>query len=246
MVPKHRIDWNDDTVSRLWDYYSKTPPYSAIYFSKLFGRQLIKKSGLPFNTPLSVLDFGCGPGFIWDHLCAARTLWQYTGLDFSSDAIAILSEKANGHSHFEGAHHITKLPSELQSEQFDAVLLFEVVEHLNDVYLDETLREVFRLLKNGGIVVVSTPNEENLSEANKFCPECGAIYHEWQHVRSWSVASLTSCFAKYGFDLVKAQTLDFTVTGLLRRLYAFYQSLTGSNNKKPHMVATFRKLPTRD
>jgi SAM-dependent methyltransferase len=244
MFAKHIIDWDDDKVSRLWDYYSITPPYADIFFSKVFGKQLLNKTGLPLHESISVLDFGCGPGFVWDHLIASDIKWIYSGVDFSKDAVAILSKKAVGHKQFMGAHHVTRLPLNLPPNHFDAILLFEVIEHLNDNYFDETILEVSRLLKQGGMVIISTPNEENLADATKFCPDCGAIFHEWQHVRNWSVASLKSCMAKYGFRLVKAQKLDFSATGILRQLFTLSKKLLGIKNRQPHLIASFQKLST--
>lgn len=57
---EHEIEWGDRKVSRLWNYYSRTPPYSEIYFSKLFGHHILRQSGLPLRESLVVLDFGCG------------------------------------------------------------------------------------------------------------------------------------------------------------------------------------------
>lgn len=243
---EHKIEWDDKKVSRLWDYYSRTPPYSDIYFSKLFGHQILRQSGLPLDVPLSALDFGCGPGFIWDHLRRMNSSWQYTALDFSSDSIRKLIEKAGGDDHFKGAQHVSSLPIDMPELQFDVILLFEVVEHLNDAYLSGTLNEVARLLKSGGVVVISTPNEEKLSTAEKFCPECGAIFHEYQHVRNWSVEGLTACLKDYGFDLRLAKTLDFstkdfTAHGFFRRIKRIARKLLTGDPGTPHMVAVFQK-----
>lgn len=243
---EHGIEWDDKKVSRLWDYYSRTPPYSEIYFSKLFGHHILHQSGLPLEKSLAVLDFGCGPGFIWDHLRRIGANWQYTALDFSPASVKKVIEKANGHENFKGAQHVSSLPTELPESHFDVILLFEVVEHLNDAYLGSTLAEVARLLKQGGVVVISTPNEENLSMSRKFCPECGAIFHEFQHVRNWSVGSLTACLKSYGFDLRVAKTLDFTtqdmsVQGLLRKLKQRVRRVIKGDPGTPHMVAVFQK-----
>lgn len=237
----HAIEWSDDKVSRLWDYYSKTAPYKNIYFSKIFGSQLLCRSSLPFYEPISVLDFGCGPGFIWDHMLSAGIKWLYTGLDFSSDAINVLSEKASGCSQFKGAHRVVQLPSCLPDNSFDAVLLFEVVEHLNDEHLDQTLREVSRVLKHGGRLVVSTPNKENLSEAMKFCPDCGAIFHEWQHVRSWNSETLTSCVKNYRFSLINSSVLDLARTSMLHIFVDKIKKVLGFNIRYPHLVSVYEK-----
>jgi hypothetical protein len=44
---EHILEWMDEKVSRLWDYYARTHPYCDIYFSKVFGDRILKKSGLP-------------------------------------------------------------------------------------------------------------------------------------------------------------------------------------------------------
>lgn len=238
---EHLIEWDDTKVSRLWDYYSRTPPYSEIYFSKLFGDQMLRLSGLPPGEALDVLDFGCGPGFIWDHLLHWGTKWRYTALDFSLDSVAKAESRSRGHPQFMGAHHVTQLPADLASGGYDAVLLFEVVEHLKDAYLEGAIREVSRLLRPGGVVVISTPNEENLSHATHFCPECGAIFHEWQHVRSWTVVNLTSYMKGHGFVQRHAVTLDFRARTLMRRLVNMARRLLHGKRPEPHMIAVFQK-----
>jgi 2-polyprenyl-3-methyl-5-hydroxy-6-metoxy-1,4-benzoquinol methylase len=236
----HEIEWDDEKVSRLWDYYSKTKPYSNMYFSKVFGSQLLNMSGLPFHESLSVLDFGCGPGFIWEHITNKAIKWLYTGVDFSPVAVNELSKKAGDNEQFCGGRHVLELPLNLPDSSFDAILLFEVVEHLNNTQLDETLREVSRLVKSGGKVVVSTPNEEDLTESTKFCPECGATFHEWQHVRTWNVSSLETCFTKYGFNMCTARTLDFGAQAR-NRLINFLRKILRVKFREPHMIATFVK-----
>jgi len=51
-----------------------------------------------------------------------------------------------------------KLP--YQDASFDLVTCTEVIEHIE--HYRETLREMFRILKPGGVLVVSTPNILNL------------------------------------------------------------------------------------
>jgi 2-polyprenyl-3-methyl-5-hydroxy-6-metoxy-1,4-benzoquinol methylase len=244
---EHEIEWDDKKVSRLWDYYSRTSLCSVVYFSKAFGHHILRHSGLSLGMPLEVLDFGCGPGFIWNHLSQMEARWQYTALDFSPDSVKKVNEMANGHKCFKGAQHVSSLPTDLPEAHFDVVLLFEVAEHLNDAYLDSTLAEVARLLKQGGVVVITTPNEEDLSKSKKLCPECGAIFHEWQHVRSWSVASLSTRLKQHGFSLRMAKTLDFTTQdftaqGVFRKIKRIARRLLNGDPGTPHMIAVFQKV----
>lgn len=238
---EHPIEWDDTKVSRLWDYYSRTPPYSEVYFSKVFGDRILKRSQLPLHEPIAVLDFGCGPGFIWEHIVRLGARWSYSALDFSPDSVKKVTNKGQGHPQFKGAQHVTSLPADLPDLSFDAVLLFEVVEHLKDEYLDQTLAETARVLKRGGVAVVTTPNQEDLSKSTKFCPECGAIYHEWQHVRSWSVPSLAERLASHGLHLRMAHTLDFAAQGGVRQLTNLVRRLLKRPSGRPHMIAVFQK-----
>lgn len=244
---EHEIEWDGEKVYRLWNYYSRTPPFSDVYFSKMFGREILKYCELRLDEPLEVLDFGCGPGFIWEHLARLGSRWQYTGVDFSSSSVREVVRKASGVGCFKGAHHVSSLPVDLPDAHFDVVLLFEVVEHLSDIHLNDALAEVARLLKCGGVVAITTPNDENLSISKKFCPECGAIFHEWQHVRSWNVESLSGYMRERGFALRMVKTLDFSaeklnVIGLLRKARGVVRRMIDGVQRDPHMIAVFEKL----
>lgn len=239
---EHRIEWDDAKVSRLWDYYSHTPPYSEMYFSKVHGDRILRRSGIPLHRSLEVLDFGCGPGFIWDHLVALGSKWLYTGLDFSPASVATVRQKAEGQRQFRGAHHVHRLPVNLDGGQFDVVLLIEVVEHLKDEYLDATLAESVRLLKRGGVAVITTPNEEDLARSTKICPECGAVFHEWQHVRTWSAQSLSARARRHGLEVRTARGLDFGAQGLLSQTTRLARRLLRGNPGTPHLLGVFYKV----
>lgn len=239
---EHKIVWDDQKVSRLWKYYSRTEPYADMYFSKQLGKRILRSSKIPVDEPIRVLDFGCGPGYLWDHVQSISKKWIYTGLDFSPDSVDALNKRASGHAQFSGAQHISRLPSRLPAGSFDAVFLFEVIEHLNDDYLDQTMQEIFRLLAPGGVVVVTTPNNEDLAQLTRFCPDCGAVFHQWQHVRSWTSASLAECFAKYGMRLNfcrlsyltnRSAFIDFAKSIIFRFVYA--------RKSPPNLLAVFQK-----
>jgi SAM-dependent methyltransferase len=244
--PERNIEWDDQKISRLWDYYSRTPPYSDIYFSKLFGHHIIEKVGLPLSDPLEFLDFGCGVGFMWDHLTALGANWRYSGVDFSPESVTSLSGRAVGRQNFETVALIEKMPTPFPDRQFDLIFLIEVVEHLTDAHLEATLVEVHRLLKSGGRVVVTTPNDEDLSLSTRYCPNCCVKFHEWQHIRSWSPQTLTEAFAQRGMALESAKTLDFRELGsdsaaLRLRAKRLFKTLSFVSQKQPHLMAIYTK-----
>ncbi len=237
---EHPIEWNGATVAQLWNWYARTAPYKDLYFAKRFGDQILRKSGLSLQSPLTVLDFGCGPGFLYDHVRALGAAWTYTGADFSADSARQLRERAAADPRFGGAHHLTALPVPLADASLDAAFLVEVVEHVNDDYLLPTLREMHRLLKPGGQLVISTPNREDLAASTKLCPECGAIFHEWQHVRSWDELSLTDYVGRCGFAPRQVRAHDFFGRDPLRA--AFYAVKRAVKDvPKPHLLGVFTK-----
>ena len=77
----------------------------------------------------------------------------------------------------------TDLPFESQS--FDAVTLFDVLEHISEH--KKAVLEVLRVLRPGGFLLISTPNENWRFPYYRFmksiCPSDTEIMAEWGHVR---------------------------------------------------------------
>lgn len=238
MAVEHPIVWDDEKVSRLWSYYTRT---GVPYFSDLYGSAILKATRLPLSESLDVLDFGSGPGFMWDHLQRLGSGWRYAGMDFSPASVEALSERAKGQRNFNGAMHIQRLPLPAPDNAFDVVLVIEVVEHLDDEKLVSTLTEAARVLKTGGVLVVSTPNDEDLGKQTKLCPECGALFHEWQHVRKWTSQTLAAYIAPFGFKPRNIEALDFGASKPLGWAASMARGIVKGHRERPHLLATFTR-----
>ena len=246
MSSEHRIIWDDAKVSRLWNYYSRHRPFCDEYFAKVYGRFVLRRLGLPLRQPLEVLDYGCGPGFVWDHLSAADARWRYTGLEFSNDSLDAF--KARSRSNDRGEPRtiaVRELPSELPSATFDLVLLLEVVEHLEDARLHATLAEVARVLKPGGVLAITTPNDEDLELESRICPECGSVFHQWQHVRSWTADSLQAALEPHGFRVARLWRGHWDDHHLLGWIYNRAARHLLGRRRDPHMLGIFTRQPYR-
>ena len=75
---------------------------------------------------------------------------------------------------------------------FDAVIMTEVLEHLDDGVRERSLVEVHRVLKDGGRLIGTVPARERLEDSQVVCPKCGDRFHRWGHKAAFSVASLTA------------------------------------------------------
>lgn len=99
----------------------------------------------------NLLEVGCGEGrgisVLQDH-CD-----HYTGIDKIEEVIQTLSKKYPDHSFLQST-----IPpiSGLENNSFDSIVTFQVIEHIGDDLA--FLQELYRLLRPGGVALVTTPN----------------------------------------------------------------------------------------
>lgn len=100
-----------------------------------------------------LLDVGCGSG---DWLAALEELgWNTHGTD--ADEAAVRTARERGLDVYHGALEQRAFPDEC----FDAITLNHVIEHVPNPR--ETVAECRRILKQGGMLAISTPNVDSLS-----------------------------------------------------------------------------------
>ncbi len=106
-----------------------------------------------FAPGKKMLDTGCGCGYGSYHL-ARNGADSVLGIDLSPEAIAY------GREHFKHERLTFRtgdvLDTGLEEASFDTITAFEVFEHLRDP--GRFLAETRRLLKPGGVFILSTPN----------------------------------------------------------------------------------------
>ncbi|MBM3446895.1 MAG: class I SAM-dependent methyltransferase [Bacteroidetes bacterium] len=96
----------------------------------------------------SVLEVGCGEGYGMKLL--AKHCQQYLGID--KFPVPNLHVPPNART-----LQMTVPPlGGINSNQFDAVVTFQVIEHIEDDL--EFLREIHRVLHPGGVLILTTPN----------------------------------------------------------------------------------------
>jgi len=101
------------------------------------------------------------------------------------------------HSHFKMPEYFVKADAHhlpFKSDIFEKVICFHTLEHLNCPYY--ALKEMYRVLKPEGELVVDVPNVKLLGG--------GILGHENKtHLYSWSVASLKNLIRHVGFKTQK-------------------------------------------
>ena len=101
-----------------------------------------------------VVDVGCGSGNA--SIAIARTGCTVTGLDLSSQAIAFCTQRAAQEGINAKFLKITGKKLPLRDASADIVISSEVIEHLSDPA--EHLRELHRILRPNGTLILTTPN----------------------------------------------------------------------------------------
>lgn len=105
--------------------------------------------------PGRVLDAGMGPGRLLDEL--ARNGWSVAGADLSEAMVMRARRRLPAAAELVKAR-LESLP--FPSESFDAVAATGVLEYVDD--LDAAVQELARVLRPGGVAVMSTPNPSSL------------------------------------------------------------------------------------
>ncbi len=102
-----------------------------------------------------VLDFGCGTGYGDERI--ADGCAHVTGVDVSDDAIAY-AQRVHAHPKvdYRRIAPIDDVPLPFEAADFDAVLSFQVIEHVPDPAA--YVAEAARVTRPGGLLVLATPD----------------------------------------------------------------------------------------
>ena len=143
----HDTWWNTDGFMAMLRTSVNPPRFD--YFESVLKNRL---SLIPQN--LSVLDVGCGGGFLSEQFAALGC--SVTGIDPSLPTLAA----AKAHSQISGLaiNYIEGSGENIPfgNQQFDIVCCCDVLEHVND--LNVVMSEMARVLKPGGVLFYDTIN----------------------------------------------------------------------------------------
>lgn len=214
--------WDEKTVKAFWDFEVE---FDSRYFSYAYGRNLVGlfASGLA-GKPRN-LDYGAGKGFLTE--CLLERGFKVSCFDLSEATTKTLDARFGDNPNYLGS--FSTLGLEQNKDSFDVVWLIEVIEHLEEGMRKVVLHNIYNLLKPDGTLIVSTPNNENLTEGLICNPVTKEIYHRWQHVYSWTAESLTAEIERNGFktQAVKETELRYEgrgsvlhIKGLVKKLKA--------------------------
>jgi SAM-dependent methyltransferase len=113
------------------------------------------------------LDAGCGVGYGSAILVAVGGARRCVGVDIAEEAIATAREvhASDDRLEFE-VGDVTALPH--PDDSFDLVTCFETVEHVSEPDQERLVSEFARVLRPGGLLLISSPNRAQYPPGNPF------------------------------------------------------------------------------
>ena len=125
------------------------------------------------NKVVKILDFGCGDG---DFLEACQLFgFECTGVEFSESRY-----QRRGIEFFSSLQEA--IESNGNSVEFDALVMFEVLEHLPNPR--KILADLIKILKKGGVFILETPNCTNVK--NIVTMEDYCLIHPLGHINAFT------------------------------------------------------------
>jgi ubiquinone/menaquinone biosynthesis C-methylase UbiE len=189
---KKRGDYHK-SLSREWSYY-------PIYVSK---KKFVIDFISGFPKDISILDVGCGEGVFVEELLKMG-YQKVIGLDENYSSLRVLQGNA------------VSLP--FKNDQFDVVLFLDVLEHIPIEKQTDAVKEIYRVLKQGGILVASIPNLAHLASRIKFLfkGRLGRTASTDKHPGDRPIKEFLDMFMKNGFFLLGREGFFPTVPVLYK------------------------------
>ena len=154
-------------------------------------------TGLVGSSSATLLDAGAGTGAFANAM--QQHGWSVAGIE--PDESARKTAKKNYGIDLQTPEKLTLL----QTESFDVVTLWHVLEHVHDLH--NYLESFNRLLKHDGTLVIAVPNY--CSYDAKVYDNCWAAYDVPRHLYHFSPKSMETLLSKHGFFVSQKKPMWF-------------------------------------
>lgn len=179
--------WTREKFLRI--FLEKLPAFQALF--RMAEARGISSLESVWKEP--ILDVGCGDGIFCEVFLGRKK--QIIGIDLDERAL----KEAKKRKIYKKLIKADAKNLPFPSASFASVLANSSLEHIEN--LEPVLKEIHRVLKKGGILVLSAPSEKRekyfiLGEIeNRF----------FKHLNCWSGKAWSSCLKKIGFSQVSYQ-----------------------------------------
>jgi 2-polyprenyl-3-methyl-5-hydroxy-6-metoxy-1,4-benzoquinol methylase len=250
VTTKKPADWTEQNIADFWDWQSKSISRQLQYFTSVMAPGIVNFLNAKGLLKGKVLDYGCGAGHLLQQMIKIGHIELY-GLDFSEGSIAATQQRTLNAPAIKQLVVTTSLPSPFSNNTFDTITIIETIEHLQDAKLHETFNELYRLLKPGGKLFITTPFNEDLSRHMHFCPFCKTEFHHIQHMQSFTADSLSVLAVQHHLEVEYCNNINieklrlgavvFFIKSILKNTVTAMGLMEKIAEKKPNLVAIISK-----
>jgi len=158
-----------------------------------------------------LLDYGCGTGAFLNEMKNAG--WHIAGIEPDVGAMDKAIQLTGGNI------QSPDFLASLESERFDAITLWHVLEHVHTLH--ETINKLKSLLKPGGTLIIAVPNYTSYDA--RYYKNYWAAYDVPRHLYHFSPMSMQKLISSHGMKLEKIMPMWFD---------SFYVSLLSEKYRK--------------
>jgi 2-polyprenyl-3-methyl-5-hydroxy-6-metoxy-1,4-benzoquinol methylase len=157
------------------------------------------------------LDVGCGNGFITE--LVAENFDEVVGIDIEEMRLEDFREHSKERTNFT-ILQMSAACIEFPDEFFSMITSFEVIEHVPDLYA--SVREIARVCKPGGVIVISVPQvwfpfENHGMHVGKRITSCKIpllpyirpLHRKYSNARVFSSSEMDMLFVPKGMELLE-------------------------------------------
>lgn len=158
-------------------------------------RKLVEQSAS--QSQGNLLDIGTGTGYFPNEM--KQSGWKVQGIEQDPDTRKYASEKFG----FE-VHDTTQL-NKFEADQFDAVTMWHVLEHVHD--LNGYIQQIHSILKEDGVFVVAVPNHKSFDA--EFYGKNWAAWDIPIHLWHFHPETMKKLMEKHSFEVQSVLPMPF-------------------------------------
>jgi len=142
-------------------------------------------------------DIGLGEGYSLKKMLELGL--ETSGIDISGYAVEYLQKRFNDEKKNVYLHVGDVSDMEVESDRYDLVTCFDVLEHIPD--LNAAVENIEKMLSDNGLLVATIPFQENMDESRVICPSCRHKFHRYGHHHSFQSLNEIRAFLPQVFKI---------------------------------------------
>jgi ubiquinone/menaquinone biosynthesis C-methylase UbiE len=196
------------------------------------------------NDVKEILDVGCGSGWVAKHFIPKGVKVHSLDISVTNPAKSIMNTPSE--NHFGIAADSFHLP--FKDNSFTCVIASEIIEHVVDPA--EFIKELFRIVKKGGELIITTPYKEKLFYY--LCIHCNKKTPAYAHIHSFDEKKLERLYTgedieSFSYNTFGNKVLIYLRTYIIFQFFPFWLWRLKDRfanliyNKPVHIICVYKK-----